>query len=119
MSYKRLTEGRGNLIIDKCSNCENVSNPMGCTDKNCYEVMKKRLYELENKIEQGTLVFQEEQTEKLGKPRKIIFTASELEVLKKVLPAPAKTTLDGCELREYREVLTKITGESYRFPDAD
>lgn len=56
MEYKRLTERRGGLVIDKCGNCENVSNPQGCTDKCCYEVMKNRLAELEDKIEQGTLV---------------------------------------------------------------
>ena len=56
MEYKRLTERRGGLIVDKCGNCENVSNPMGCTEHCCYEVMKKRLAELEDKIEQGTLI---------------------------------------------------------------
>ena len=54
--YKRLTERRGNLIIDKCANCENVNNPQGCTDKICYEFMKSRLAELEDKIENGTLI---------------------------------------------------------------
>ena len=54
--YKRLTERRGNLVIDKCGNCENVSNPQGCTDKQCYEIMKNRLAELEEKIESGTLI---------------------------------------------------------------
>lgn len=54
--YKRLTERRGNLVIDKCGNCENVKNPQGCTDKNCYVIMKSRLAELEDKIEQGLLV---------------------------------------------------------------
>lgn len=57
--YKRLTERRGNLVIDKCGNCENVSNPQGCTDKQCYEIMKNRLAELEEKIESGTLIFKE------------------------------------------------------------
>ena len=55
MEYKRLTERRGGLVIDKCGNCENVSNPQGCTDKKCYEIMKNRLADLEDKIEQGTL----------------------------------------------------------------
>ncbi len=54
--YKRLTERRGNLIVDNCKNCENVSNPMGCTNNCCYEVMKKRLAELEDKIEQGKML---------------------------------------------------------------
>ncbi len=53
---KKLTERRGDLIIDKCGNCENVSNPQGCTEHCCYEVMKNRLAELEDKIEQGTLI---------------------------------------------------------------
>ena len=56
MDYKRLTERRGGLVIDKCGNCENVSNPMGCTESRCYEIMKNRLAELEDKIEQGTLI---------------------------------------------------------------
>ena len=56
MEYKRLTERRGKLVIDKCQNCENVSNPQGCTDKQCYEIIKNRLAELEDKIEQGTLI---------------------------------------------------------------
>lgn len=55
MEYKRLTERRGNLVIDKCANCENVRSPQGCTEHCCYEVMKNRLAELEDKIEQGTL----------------------------------------------------------------
>lgn len=54
--YERLTERRGGLIIDKCGNCENVNNPQGCTDKNCYEIMKNRLAELEDKLENGELV---------------------------------------------------------------
>ena len=62
MDYKRLTERRGGLVIDKCGNCENVSNPMGCTESMCYEIMKNRLAELEDKIEQGTL-----KEEKIGK----------------------------------------------------
>lgn len=57
MEYKRLTERRGNLVIDKCGNCENVSSPQGCTEHCCYEVMKNRLAELEDKIEQGTLIY--------------------------------------------------------------
>lgn len=54
--YKRLTERRGNLIIDNCGNCPNIRNPQGCTDKDCYEIIKNRLAELEDKIENGTLV---------------------------------------------------------------
>ena len=56
MKYKRLTERRGNVIVDNCKNCDNVSSPMGCTEHCCYEVMKNRLAELEDKIEQGTLI---------------------------------------------------------------
>ena len=54
--YKRLTERRGSLVIDKCGNCPNVNNPQGCTDKKCYEIMKNRLVELEDKIENRTLI---------------------------------------------------------------
>lgn len=54
--YKRLTERRGNLVIDKCGNCKNVRSPQGCTEHCCYEVMKNRLAELEDKIENGTLI---------------------------------------------------------------
>lgn len=49
MEYKRLTERRGNLVIDKCGNCENVSNPQGCTEHCCYEVMKNPLPSLKIK----------------------------------------------------------------------
>lgn len=54
--YKRLTERRGSLVIDNCGNCPNVNNPKGCTVKKCYEIMKDRLAELEDKIENGTLI---------------------------------------------------------------
>lgn len=36
--YKRLTERRGGLVIDKCGNCPNVNNPQGCTDKNAMKL---------------------------------------------------------------------------------
>lgn len=55
-NYKRLTERRSNLIIDNCGNCPNVRNPQGCTDAICYEIIRNRLAELEDKIENGTLV---------------------------------------------------------------
>lgn len=55
--YKRLTERRSNLVIDNCGNCPNVKNPQGCTDAICYEIIRNRLAELEDKIENGTLVF--------------------------------------------------------------
>lgn len=54
--YKRLTERRSNLIIDNCGNCPNIRNPQGCTDAICYEIIRNRLAELEDKIENGTLV---------------------------------------------------------------
>ena len=53
--YKRLTERRGGLIIDNCGICPNVNNKQGCTDKKCYEIMKNRLANLEDKIESGEL----------------------------------------------------------------
>lgn len=54
-NYKRLTERRGGLIIDNCGICPNVNNKQGCTDKKCYEIMKNRLANLEDKIESGEL----------------------------------------------------------------
>ncbi len=54
--YKRLTERRGNLVIDNCGNCPNVRNPQGCTAKACYEIIRNRLAELEDKIEKGILM---------------------------------------------------------------
>lgn len=59
-NYKRLTERRGNLIIDNCGNCPNIRNPQGCTNNDCYEIIKNRLAELEDKIENGTLIFIDE-----------------------------------------------------------
>lgn len=53
--YKRLTETRNGYVIDKCCNCPNVNNPQGCTDKKCYEIMKNRLADLEDKIERGEI----------------------------------------------------------------
>lgn len=55
MKYERLTKRFGDAVFDNCVNCDNDSNPMGCTEHCCYEVMKKRLAELEDKIEQKTL----------------------------------------------------------------
>ena len=53
--------------------------------------------------------------------KKILLSESEYEVLKKVLKSvpPAKTTLNGAEMRDYREILTIVFGEDYRFPDTD
>lgn len=53
--YKRLTQRRGGLVIDNCGNCSNISSHQGCTNKKCYEIMKNRLVELEDKIESGQL----------------------------------------------------------------
>ena len=53
--YKRLTERRNHIVIDKCCNCENVNNPQGCYHSDCHRIMKNRLAELEDKIEQGTM----------------------------------------------------------------
>lgn len=55
-NYKRLTERRGDLVIDNCRNCPNLRNPQGCTDATCYGIIKNRLAELEDKIEAGTLI---------------------------------------------------------------
>lgn len=55
-NYKRLTERRGDLVIDNCRNCPNLHNPQGCIDATCYGIMKNRLAELEDKIEAGTLI---------------------------------------------------------------
>lgn len=54
--YERLTERRGDLVIDNCRNCPNLHNPQGCIDATCYGIMKNRLAELEDKIEAGTLI---------------------------------------------------------------
>ena len=56
MKYKRLTKRAEDYVFDNCCNCEYDDNPMGCTERVCYEVMKNRLAELEDKIEQGTLI---------------------------------------------------------------
>lgn len=46
-----------------------------------------------------------------GKFKQILFAKDELEILKKVLPKPATVPgLDGCELRDYREIFTRLTG---------
>lgn len=54
--YKRLTERRSGAVIDNCGNCPNVNNKQGCTDKKCYEIIKNRLADLEDKIESGELI---------------------------------------------------------------
>ena len=56
MNYKRLTKRIEDYVFDNCCNCEYDSNPNGCTEHCCYEAMKNRLAELEDKIENGTLI---------------------------------------------------------------
>ena len=55
-----------------------------------------------------------------GKFKQILFAKDEIEILKKILPAPATVPgLNGCELRDYREILTRLTGQDYSFSDTD
>lgn len=56
MKYKRLTKRGADYVFDNCCNCEYGDNPQGGTEHCCHEVMKNRLAELEDKIEQGTLI---------------------------------------------------------------
>lgn len=56
MSYKRLTEILNGRVIDNCKNCPNFKKPQVCTEEICNEIKKNRLAELEEKIENGTLV---------------------------------------------------------------
>ena len=56
MKYERLTKRELDYVFDNCCSCEYYSNPNGCTEHCCYEVMKNRLAELEDKIEQGKLI---------------------------------------------------------------
>lgn len=58
--YKRLTVRRSFGVIDNCANCPNINNKQGCTDKKCYEIMRNRLADLEDKIESGELCDREE-----------------------------------------------------------
>ena len=55
--YKRLTKYEcGDLIIN-CKACEyNEEHNIICTDYHCIDALKTRLAELEDKIENGTLV---------------------------------------------------------------
>lgn len=53
--YKRLTERCGNLIIDKCWNCPNLNEEQPCTEGKCHQNKRRRLAELEDKIESGEL----------------------------------------------------------------
>lgn len=101
MEYKRLTKRGADYVFDNCCNCEYDNNPMGCTEHCCYEVMKKRLAELEDKIEQGTLVDTEtyfivEENQWSGKNRFLICqNAVQLAVC------------DFCETREEAEKCLK------------
>jgi hypothetical protein len=55
--------------------------------------------------------------------KKIILSDGEYAVLCKVLranpPAKLPTTFDGADLYYYRELLTHVLKEDYRFPDTD
>lgn len=53
--YKRLTETQNGFVIDNCANCPNINKPQGCTAKKCYEIKKKRLAYLEDKIDSGEI----------------------------------------------------------------
>lgn len=59
-NYKRLTERRSGAVIDNCGNCPNVNNKQGCNYKKCYDIMKNRLCDIEDKIESGELCDREE-----------------------------------------------------------
>lgn len=60
--YKRLTKKVSSTFYDiKCSNCNAIypqkdEVPNFCENDGCYFVLKQRLGELEDKIEQGLLV---------------------------------------------------------------
>ena len=91
-NYKRLTERRSGAVIDNCGNCPNVNNKQGCTDKKCYEIMKNRLAELEDKIASGELCDREEveQEAVLGK----------LKVKEYRVSIPIERTYNGEEVEQ-------------------
>lgn len=55
--YKRLTEKENHdgYVEENCGNCHYYEKDK-CSNKDCYEVIKRRLCELEDKIENGTLI---------------------------------------------------------------
>ena len=55
--YKRLTMHLGGGVTLNCKECELNENIRFCTDEECITVLKNRLAELEDKIENGTLKF--------------------------------------------------------------
>ena len=81
--YKRLTQRRGGLVIDNCGNCSNISSHQGCTNKKCYEIMKNRLAELEDKIESGQLCDRE--TVRKETARTCIILAKQYQNSKKIV----------------------------------
>ena len=57
MSYKRFTERRGEEVITNCKECEyDKEHSMICTEYHCIDALKNRLAELEDKIENKTLI---------------------------------------------------------------
>ena len=54
--YKRLTMHLGGGVTLNCKECELNENIRFCTDEECITVLKNRLAELEDKIENGTLI---------------------------------------------------------------
>ena len=58
--YKRLTMHLGGGVTLNCKECELNENIRFCTDEECITVLKNRLCDLEDKIENGTLVFKKE-----------------------------------------------------------
>lgn len=56
MKYERLTERNEGDVTINCKQCEYHEKLMICTDYSCIDSLKNRLAELEDKIENGTLV---------------------------------------------------------------
>ena len=56
MEYERLTTNKYGSPMADCSKCEYGSPQFDCSGRDCAKVLTKRLAELEDKIEQGTLI---------------------------------------------------------------
>ena len=57
MKYERLTKYECGDLIVNCKNCEySGEQNFLCTEYNCIDALKNRLAELEDKIENGTLI---------------------------------------------------------------
>ena len=56
MKYERLTERNEGDVTINCKQCEYHEKLMICTDYSCIDSLKNRLAELEDKIENGTMV---------------------------------------------------------------